>query len=414
MPFQYEEARYLKFEVLEYPGGNEFGKWKVDFEPITLKREVGIPLKANVTISLRSPRLPDKAITSGILKIRITDIYVFGNIRWPKEGSKFDAPFFRIYWFFLGIIGRWGSFSGKVVNETLDVDILVKVKPSHAVNFETVKYYLFHPDEIASIPIVIQNLGNYKDTFSFRVVSEHDEIKISDPFSITLEPGDKKSTYLGVEFAPTVFDYGTIHNIKIETYSIAEPNSTIATETITLESKGVYFSEISAYNSIFLLFIIVIIILFFILRKKNIRNNICVKPDKPWELPEEKQFLESLKEKDDLKYKETRKMMDDEYKSSLLWYENYVYTIRHPKRVKTIKIKKKKRNLFEKKAKSKKTDISLKKINNDKKTKVEKNLANIDKKDIIDDKKQKVLRKIKKSQEKQKRKVRKSEFQRGG
>ncbi len=437
MTLNVEKERYLKFEVLEYPGGNNTGgKWKVDFNPIVLKREVNIPLKTNVSVSLRSPRLPDEPITSGVLKINITDSLVFENIRLPPEGVSMRWW----VWAALSYWGGWGSWSGTVQEDYYEVDILVKVKPYHAVNLETVKYYIFNPDQIASIPIFMQNLGNYKDTFSFRVVSEHDEIRISDPYSITLEPGEKQSTYLGIEFAPNVLDYGTIHNIKIEAFSTAD-NSTIATETITIESKGVYFSEISIFSTMFLLVLFVIIILFLIFRYKKIKDDICVKPDKPWELPEEKKYLESLKEKDEKKYNEVRKMMDDEYKSSILWYENYVYTISHPKHVKTIKIKKNIIKFFKKKDKTKKIDTKKKndektkteknkikffkkkdktkkidaKKKNDEKTKTEKNITHINKKNSIsENKKQKVLRRIKKNQEKQKHKVQKSDFKKGG
>jgi len=47
------------------------------------------------------------------------------------------------------------------------------------------------------------------------------------------------------------------------------------------------------------------------------------KPDKPWNLPEERKYLEKLKEKDKEEYNNVLKMMRDEYKSALLWYKSY-------------------------------------------------------------------------------------------
>ena len=415
MARQYEEARYLKFEVVEYPGGNEFGKWKIDFNPIELERQVDVPLKTNVSISLRSPRLPDKPITSGVLKIKIIDKYVFGNIRWPKEGSPFDAPLKRVMWFALGVIGRWGQFSGQVLREELFVDILVKVKPYHAVNFKAVQYYQFKPDEIASIPITLQNLGNYNDTFSFKIISEHDNTKISEPISITLQPGETHDTYLGVKFAPSVFDYGTLHNIKIETYSIDEPNVTIATENVVLESRGVYVSEMGAFSSVLFLTFFIVVIAFVIILQRRKKDKICAKPDKPWELSEEKKYLEDIKEKNPEKFKEVRSMMNDEYKSSLLWYENYVYSIRHPKKIKKEKPKPPKPAKVKKQEeKPKEIESEPKKVKKEK-IEPEKIKPIVDKKSISDDReKQKALKKIKKSQKKQMKKLRKLTPDKGG
>jgi len=50
----------------------------------------------------------------------------------------------------------------------------------------------------------------------------------------------------------------------------------------------------------------------------------CIRPDKPWEIPEEKAYLDKLKKTDEEKYNEILKMMHEEYKSALLWYKYYI------------------------------------------------------------------------------------------
>jgi len=46
------------------------------------------------------------------------------------------------------------------------------------------------------------------------------------------------------------------------------------------------------------------------------------KPEKPWKLPDEQQHLAELKRTDKNAYEQERLMMENEYKSALLWYKN--------------------------------------------------------------------------------------------
>lgn len=422
-PFTLFEKRFLTFGVMEYPSGNEYGKWLVIFDPPVVEVKYGNTIKTNASISLRSPRLAEVPVQSGILKIRIMDTWVFGNIYFPPKGSPGDAPISRFLWFFYAITQGWGrELSGHVITDLYDVDILVKVKPYHLVKFNAVPYLVFRPDEIVSIPITLQNLGNYNDTFSFRVASEHNDIKIAEPMSITLAPGEVRDAYLGVSIPPSLFDYGTRHEIKIEAYSIYQENVTIAERTVALESKGVYFSEISGIGIFFLIFILIILIIFILFRRKRLMESVCVKPDKPWEIPEEEKYLERLKKRDKQKYSEVLKMMQDEYQSALLWYDSYIKSFIQQKQVKKDKIKKEKSRKKEKillkkeekpKVEEKKEKKPVEKKEEDIKIIEEpikkKEKIIVDKKIRAEQlKKEQILLKIKRDQEKQRRKLTKS------
>ncbi len=334
-----DATRYLSCEVVEYPGGFNDGSWYVNFDPSSVKLEPGKQMKLNAVISLTSPPSSDNPIQSGILKIRINDKWAANNLFCPKDWirSSIDllkqgnisgalGTFFGGAGFFIASILPPNPFgmmlSGSVTWDANEVDILVKVKPYHAVSFESLPLVNFKPNELAGIPISVKNLGNYNDTISFRInSSNNDKIEVPDPGSVTLKPGEVKDTLLGVAIMPSFLDFGTIHEIKVQAYSLGQPNITIAERTVFLQTKGVY---ISGYNAAVILFIVLIIIiiigLFLHLRRRKIAE-ICQKPDKPWEIPKEKKFLEKLKIKDENKYNETLKMMEDEYKSSLLWYK---------------------------------------------------------------------------------------------
>jgi hypothetical protein len=316
--------RWLNFEILEYPGGNDQNVWNVMFEPYTVVVEYGDLVKTNVTINLRNPPTEGRAIQSGVLKLRMLDTWANGDLWRPKPGGPMDHLPGRIIWFWSAAVTmKYGWYSGQVDIQTFDVDVLVKVKPYHAVKFDTVPYKEFTPNTITSIPVTLQNWGNYNDTFSFRIKTDRKDIKISDPISITLAPGETKDTFIGISIPPNIFDFGTIHNVKIEAFSIDDPNETIAENPITFETKGLYITEMGFIGIFFLFFIIVLGVGLLIYRQRNLYVQYCEKPDKPWEITEEKKNLDKLKEKNLTKYRETLAMMENEYDSALLWHKYY-------------------------------------------------------------------------------------------
>jgi hypothetical protein len=203
------------------------------------------------------------------------------------------------------------------------VKVLVNVKPYHAVSFESVPLVNIKPGKIDSIPITLQNLGNYNDTFNFRIANASEGFILSNPVSLTLKPGETSDTLLAVAVPLNPLDTGTLHKIEIQAYSVSQPNVTIAERTVLVQTQGIYVSDFSGFVIAFFGIILLIIIGLYLYRRKRILEKICKKPEKPWLIPEEKKHLEKLKLKDKQKYNETFKMMEDEYNSSLLWYKYY-------------------------------------------------------------------------------------------
>jgi hypothetical protein len=358
--------RIVDFKVMEYPGGgNEQGAWSIIIRPTSIEVEKGTEIKSIASISLTSPPTGSNPIQSGILKIRVFDTWAFKSLFFPPRGHYMDAPIIKWMWF-LGatVTMRYAKYSGTVETEYEDLNILVKVKPYHALRFDAIPLIRLNPDQITSVPVRLQNQGNYNDTYGFRMVSENNDIKLSAPYGITLAPGEIKNTYLGVSAPKDIFDYGTIHQITVEAYSIDDPNVTIAKRTIYFESRGLYISEIVGGSFVFLGILIILVIAFFIHRRRIFLDKFCVKPDKPWEVPKEKEYLDKLKKSNEAKYNDELKMMQDEYKSAILWYKYYCEKIIEPKPVKRIKkerikTKKKKKPAVSEKSKE---EIRAKKI----------------------------------------------------
>ncbi|HEY0089049.1 MAG TPA: hypothetical protein VGB37_09400, partial [Candidatus Lokiarchaeia archaeon] len=302
------------------------------------------------------------------------------------------------------------------------LDIMVKTSRFHFAEVTPPKSLEIGPNELISVPIKIKNLGSHIDSYNFKIGSDIDEgFVISPPSAITLNPGEAKYVSVGVATTQKIWDPGTVHTIKIEAYSIYDPEKTFA-NTLTITTKGTYVSGVIFFNIVLLMIILAIIIIFFNKIRKIFFGKICVKPDKPGEIKEEKEYLEELKKTDKKEYNKVMEIMKDEYKSALLWQKHYISS--ELKKRKDDKIKQKQKIAEEsKKEKEKRIQEKIKKEKIEKKAelkeekqKVEEEKPEIPEKkeepEVIVDKKteaerlrEQTLLRIKQEQERQKRKL---------
>jgi hypothetical protein len=413
--------RFINFEVLEYPAGTQPDAWLITYDPYTINVEFGQKLKSEVSITLDKPPINGKQIQSGILKIRLLDTWGYGNLYFPPEGSPQDKFPNKYLWFMSAVfLMGFGKYSGTVEELYEDIDILVKIKPFHAVRFDTSSTVYLKPNEITSIPITVQNLGNYNDTYGFRIKSENEELKLASPYYITLAPGEEIETFLGVSAPQSVFDYGTLHEIVIEAYSVDTVNETIAERQVLVETRGIYVNEASGIGLISFFLLLFLLIAYIIHKRRKRRQKICPKPKKPWQIKEEKEYLDKLAKKDKEKYEEVINMMQDEYKSALLWYNDFYKSLTQTKKQKMKKIKIKEKPKKEKPKKQELEEPKAKpiKVNKEQKPEIKevekekpeekpsdreiKRVKLQKRKEAEELKKQRVINRIKKEQEKQK------------
>ena len=228
----------------------------------------------------------------------------------------------------IGLIGNnpFGKvYSGKrTIENSVHVPIIIKVNRFHEAEIQgPVTSVKMNPDDIKSIPIKIKNLGSHVDTFDFKInLDSESELVVSPPSSITLKPFEESYTTLSVATPQLFNDPGTLHSIEVQAYSIYD-NSTVFSSSVGVLTQGVHVSELGAVYGVILLFFLFILIAFFYIRRKKRLEKLGIKPDKPWSIPKEKDYLDSLKEKDKQKYKEVKEMMQEEYVSALLWYKFY-------------------------------------------------------------------------------------------
>jgi len=283
------------------------------------------------------------------------------------------------------------------------------------------------PKSIVYFQVDITNKGYYEDIFQFDIKSDDDLLGIANEQSIDIKPGETKRISIGVLTKETFYDPGTPHVIDIYVYSTGDPTKTKVGSVIII-TEGFYISPlVGIILAPIIIFLIIIYLLFFYLKTKKDKE-LYGKPEKPWNIPEEKTHLDELKQKNKEAYEKERLMMEDEYKSTMLWYENYraamkrttqkpklkekISTLKNKlfKKLKRKKVKQpKEKEKQPKKEKEKKVEKTIK----EEKVKetpeiVKEQYKTIQKKsEEMQRRKEKALLKIKHAQEKQKRKIKK-------
>ncbi|MCX6671766.1 MAG: hypothetical protein NTX92_07590 [Euryarchaeota archaeon] len=228
--------------------------------------------------------------------------------------------------------------------------------------------------------------------------------------TITLQPGEQGQALVGVAAPANFLDTGTLHSIFIDTYSTDEPTTSIASQRIFVETQGLYFSEESSVYTLGVGLLFLIGVVLFLTWRRKVSETIRKKPQKPWKIPEEQQHLAELKRTDKNAYEQERIMMQDEYKSALLWYKDDRKQLRtKPTKEKSIKTES---SFFKKLTASLKTEGKPKQKQKEKPKKKSLALLKRPKEKIVkpitsieDITKEKILTKIKREQEKQLRKL---------
>lgn len=409
------------------------------------------PLKTNMTIMLKpsvDPTFPTRDIVLKVNIVREEVLDKFRILSGPPKYAKTQEYLEKIndlgvpnpYWDTrLEIFGYrlFFKYSMLLMNLPLPnydkwidstIPILVKVNPYHQVDIPPPLAVEIEPYQVKSIPLTIKNIGSHIDTFNFRVRHENENFVVTPPPALTLKPGEVGEALLGVAAPKQFLSIGSTSLIFFEAYSVEDPEA-VFSNTITLITRGIYVTGEAFYStvSIIITLVIILLIVLFFFRKR--REQYGVQPDKPWKIPEEKRYLKELKEKDKEQYEKTLEMMNDEYRSSLLWYKYYVEAAIN-KRMKVkkqdlakkkeeklklkakIKEKKKEKKAIEletKKKEMKEKEPEIKEVEPKLPKEKEEKLVLIDRKSELEKRKKEItLSKIKRDQEKQRKKIRSS------
>jgi len=274
-----------------------------------------------LTLFLDIPRNPSNSIQDFILKINVSIYKKYGDL---ISSPKSDGGGFGI-----------GAFTGKFWRANFEADIghknfsiLVKVKPFRNAELYVPSLVNMHLNDCRTAQIQVHNRGSHIEQFGFRVNGEDDSLLVNTPGPVTLAPGEMGYVDVCLVTKPIAYDRGTLHSVSVEVYPCDQPNVTLSSGILSVRTKGFVVSNVPTIEYFWHIFFAGLIIFFFVIlilinRRRKLAR-ICKKPEKPWKHYNERGYLESLlKEKKLKEYKRTLEMMKEEYNSALLWYKGY-------------------------------------------------------------------------------------------
>ncbi len=320
----YQPAIYdditLYFDAI-FPDDVQTDSFRVYFDPPVLDlrsyhnqfddpKQIPNP-RTTMHISLEIPATPDNPIQDFNLTVEVSI---------ERKYTNFLGKFF-------GAIKFFNVFNSVSVGKK-SCDVFVRVKPFRYAEMSEPPTVSLRPNDMKTVQFRVQNRGSDIESFGFSIKNNTNNIYITPPPPVTLSPGESMVVNLGVMAGIFPYDKGTLHRIQLELYAMDNPNQIIAVNEFAVLTQGFAIQAIFSFKyswhlffaSIFIIFILII---YFIIKRIKLTSH-CKKPKKPWTRPKEKQHLEKLlQENKNDEYKSTMEMMKQEYASSLLWYKYY-------------------------------------------------------------------------------------------
>lgn len=183
------------------------------------------------------------------------------------------------------------------------------------------------PREHATVRIDIQNLGLFETSYDMEVVENTCNMPVTVPHDTYAGP--KQTTTAVVEFTSPWKDklWYLSENcglgIKIYPQGQEDIVSSVAQISVQVNGQSVMHVEKLAPAFVFLAALL-LVILFILGRKARIEEELLGKPQKPWTIPVEALYLRVLRQKDERAWYVVRHhLMEEEYRSALLWYKSY-------------------------------------------------------------------------------------------
>ncbi len=167
----------------------------------------------------------------------------------------------------------------------------------------------------------IVNEGFYRDVFKFEIEEENGLLGLMNQQAVTIHPGETKQVNLGILTPEKLYDQGTPNEIRIYIRSTGNETKTLV-GTLTVITKGIYISPLLTIITLTLTVFLILGYISFKFFKDKQDKKLYAKPNKPWLIPLEQRYLKDLKKQDNTQYKHTITMMKQEYQSAILSWKS--------------------------------------------------------------------------------------------
>lgn len=180
------------------------------------------------------------------------------------------------------------------------------------------------PRVIENVPLKIRNLGVFYRYYTVEVTRNDCDMAVAAPDRVFLRAKEEQTFIVSLEGPDDNFWYRSEACIVVLTVGIEERQGFDQQVFIVTQVNGfsVFFEHYA--TAVILLALLLLLLLLIKRRKEKIEEEILGKPQKPWTIPAEQLYLTKLKEADERAWYVVRHyLMEDEYRSALLWYKSY-------------------------------------------------------------------------------------------
>ncbi len=180
------------------------------------------------------------------------------------------------------------------------------------------------PREVGAAGLIVTNVGVFPRFFEAQVAENPCDLRVTPP-PTTIIPGRQSGVMSFSIQGPEDSLLYLSENCSLRLTVIATDNPDREVGAIvSVVVNGWYVDPTWVFWTIGAIVAMVLLLLFVASRKARIEEELLGKPQKPWTIPVEKVYLERLKEEDPHAYYVVRHyLMEDEYRSALLWYHAF-------------------------------------------------------------------------------------------
>ncbi|MHB1261367.1 MAG: hypothetical protein ACYC2H_06595, partial [Thermoplasmatota archaeon] len=183
------------------------------------------------------------------------------------------------------------------------------------------------PREGANVRVELQNLGLFETLYDFEEVENTCGMASVLPRNIYVGPKGTSQATIEVR-APWREKWWYLSencSLSVKIYPQGAEDVSSNTVVVTVQVQGQSVMHVEKLAPIVLLALFLWLLLLLLARRKaRVEEEILGKPQKPWTIPVEVLYLSALRKKDARAWYVVRHyLMEDEYRSSLLWYKSY-------------------------------------------------------------------------------------------
>lgn len=184
--------------------------------------------------------------------------------------------------------------------------------------------YLLKPRQVVEVPVTIRNIGLDPRSYDMEIIENPCGMGTATS-SGNVVPAKSAEVFTVSVAAPSQKFWYPYDSCAVTVEVRPQDNpSQVRTAIINVQIAGFYVDPQWVIDLVVVLLILLLLLFLLARRKERIEEEILGKPQKPWTIPVEVLYLKALRRKDARAWYVVRHyLMEDEYRSSLLWYKSY-------------------------------------------------------------------------------------------